>query len=933
MPTPADKGPVNQAFKEWFAQLRTSDPALFADLSRRLAERNLASGFEGALPTESALEGGFQPVPLVGLETIVMEGRPAFLIKDAHMVDDPALVDAASAPVTTRLREALPRLEPIIPLVGRIDVANFPGPVTFVGTGWLVAPELVVTNRHVADLISIGGEGDWRFRPGALGDPIGVSIDYRHESGSESQDTFKISRVVWIERDSTKADIAFLEVARRPDGARQTHVELAEADADPTTHVAAIGYPAKAPAHIIPDQDWMNRIYRNTYDVKRIAPGQARTNDRGWATHDCTTLGGNSGSVVVDMATGKAVALHFAGIYMVRNYAVPASTIKAYLKDPPWQHAAKRPEAVPAAPPAAAAQGSAPVPAEQPPVSAAGGGIRIDTVQMPQGVSITLPLTITLSFGAPAVSAWVAAAPRLSVTEAVAEFAAEHGGDGVLAVRPGYAIENETFSDTPCIAVSAHPDRVAALQGALPLSFAGHPVVVRVAPLADQLGPPGGFESEAALSISYDNDHRRGEAFSFEPVEETMAVTCHVGPERSWEELSTFLDNARSELVSSIYEFHAAHVAAAVENRLAAGVAMKLVMAPQSRDHAGATPRGDFPRRSTFADWASRFGQRFERIIVPTGRAGLVASAYHIKVTVRDGDTVWLSSGNWKRPSQPVIARADRDNPRVTGAAGNREWHVVIANVALARRFRSHILADLARSQVLGGTLEAVDDEPMVDVPDALAETFEPEAMPDKVVEPRRFERRIRVRPLLTPDRQGEVYVEPVLELIRSARKQLLMQNQYISIRPENRGLFERLVAALIDRSRAIADVRIILRSEGDGFLEDAQELKRRGLDVTRCLRRLPSTHTKGIVVDGARVLIGSHNWSALGVTLNRDASLIFEDDEIARYYADVFEIDWARAPPLRLREPKPETAPRVATAAPPAPGFSRRPLSAVVHT
>ena len=35
------------------------------------------------------------------------------------------------------------------------------------------------------------------------------------------------------------------------------------------------------------------------------------------------------------------------------------------------------------------------------------------------------------------------------------------------------------------------------------------------------------------------------------------------------------------------------------------------------------------------------------------------------------------------------------------------------------------------------------------------------------------------------------------------------------------------------------------------------------------------------MVVDGKRVLIGSHNWSSLGVTLNRDASLIFHDDEI----------------------------------------------------
>lgn len=41
---------------------------------------------------------------------------------------------------------------------------------------------------------------------------------------------------------------------------------------------------------------------------------------------------------------------------------------------------------------------------------------------------------------------------------------------------------------------------------------------------------------------------------------------------------------------------------------------------------------------------------------------------------------------------------------------------------------------------------------------------------------------------------------------------------------------------------------------------------------------------------------IGFHNWSKPGITLNRDASLIFEDEEIASYYGEAFEIDWQRS-------------------------------------
>ena len=104
--------------------------------------------------------------------------------------------------------------------------------------------------------------------------------------------------------------------------------------------------------------------------------------------------------------------------------------------------------------------------------------------------------------------------------------------------------------------------------------------------------------------------------------------------------------------------------------------------------------------------------------------------------------------------------------------------------------------------------------------------------------------------------------------------------------------------------------------------------LKRRGVDVARSVRRLSATHTKGIVVDGRRVLIGSHNWSAPGVTLNRDASLIFDDEEIAQYYAQAFEIDWDRASSAVVNAAGAESVPRMAGNHPVPAGFVRMTLS-----
>ena len=49
--------------------------------------------------------------------------------------------------------------------------------------------------------------------------------------------------------------------------------------------------------------------------------------------HDATTLGGNSGSVVFDMDSGKALALHYGGIEGSRNEAVRAPRLRELIEE------------------------------------------------------------------------------------------------------------------------------------------------------------------------------------------------------------------------------------------------------------------------------------------------------------------------------------------------------------------------------------------------------------------------------------------------------------------------------------------------------------------------------------------------------------------------------------------------------------------------
>lgn len=922
--------PSAAAFERWLESLRTRDPRLFQELSARLEQQvqKESVGVAGGAVTPEAMD--------VVFETIVRDGRPAVPVRENVIHAADGTFDSAATAIVDRLKEAAPIINPVIPLVGRIDVENYPGNLQYVGTGWLIAENLVATNRHVASLIAREQSGKYVFLPGRFGDPLRVSVDYRHELDVKAKAPAKVLSVTWIQPDSKKADFALLEVARRTDGTFPKNIILADSDAPPDHPVAVIGYPARAPKEVIPDQERMDRIYGGAYDVKRVAPGlMGNTSPEGWATHDCTTLGGNSGSVVVSMESGKAVALHFAGLYLIENYAVPVSILNRILKEemnrPIVVDGGKKPPD--RKPPVRREDPDTPAPAPAPNVPAGGE------------VTVTIPLTIKVSLGQPQGdwqkgsggprdpgkrSARPARSGSARVREAAHSLLDEMRGGGVLAVHAGYVIESGQVTDTDCLVVAAHPERIDDVRARAPETHEGFLVEVRPASLSDQSGEGTlDLAEEAVSSIRYNDADRAGDAFSFDWVEEEMDVTLHVGPERGWQMLSRFLGETNRELVSSIYEFHAAHIADALRGELDDGTNLTLVMARQSRDpQSGSIGDGDFSRSETFEEWSSEFKKRFQRIFVPTGSQGLVAMSYHIKVTVRDGKSIWLSSGNWKQSSQPNIPADKLGQPKAM-TKWNREWHVVMNNKTIAGRFRNHILADYEQSRVLGGTLEAVEEPLLVDVPMRVLEGMVLEAAPPRVVEPLEVSRRVRVKPLLTPDRKGKIYTDAVLKLIRSAKDQLFFQNQYIKVTEQSTGYFETLVEALIEKSNEIEDVRIILRSENDAFWDEVSELKRRGMDVNRCIRRLPKTHTKGIIVDGEKVLVGSHNWSSLGVTLNRDASLIFDDEEIARYYRDVFELDWKRANEVALEEAVFEERARIAdTSAPPPPGFVRMPLS-----
>jgi endonuclease G len=258
------------------------------------------------------------PLEMIATEAIIIpDKRPAFEIVEGDFIaDDDLWADlTADAAIHARLRAA-------IPAVGRIEL---PGQkrIPYGGTGFVVGRGLLMTNRHVAEIFA-SGLGDRRisFRSGWR-----AAVDFKGELGQPDGPDLEVRAVRMIH---PWWDMALLEVPDLPAAITPLRLSLRDARDLAGTRIAVIGYPARDPLRN--DPAVQDKLFDRTYQVKRLQPGEIDggllTGSFGHmvqaASHDCSTLGGNSGSALIDLETGEVFGLHFGGRYLDTNYAVPA---------------------------------------------------------------------------------------------------------------------------------------------------------------------------------------------------------------------------------------------------------------------------------------------------------------------------------------------------------------------------------------------------------------------------------------------------------------------------------------------------------------------------------------------------------------------------------------------------------------------------------
>jgi len=287
-----------------------------------------------------------------GLEALVrLTGRPALEVHSDFV--DLSHPEAAEWKHLWSFKEPIERLARS---VGRIDLNG-----VHVGTGFVIAPGAILTNRHVLEEVakayrSVSGDETWLLSAGQL------TINFDAEHGSQTAKRFSITGVIaagpdpinrQINLNHVDAAVLVVSMTNEEDQAFPSPVTFAKRGSDTVktaVEIITIGYPGSArfapkgptitEEEVKIDQA-LKRVFNYTPGVKRLSPGLVLTpagqlqgdTVGGIFTHDASTLEGASGSVIARLSGAdlEVIGIHFGGRTMKWNYGLTGASLEKTL--------------------------------------------------------------------------------------------------------------------------------------------------------------------------------------------------------------------------------------------------------------------------------------------------------------------------------------------------------------------------------------------------------------------------------------------------------------------------------------------------------------------------------------------------------------------------------------------------------------------------
>ena len=285
--------------------------AIKKTLNRRRAiigDQNAIEQDKQANAALTMLREGDVPSPeeLAALEFIVRIMRPAPWFEEGELKPLPK----QAAQLFDDWEQFQTEVKPYARSIGRIDRVTVVEPVNStdntVGTGFVVSYErdLLVTNKHVLNDLS---SGSFKLQKGQ------AVVSFQREFNTIPEED--PVNIIGVEDVSQTLDIALLKLEKTAFTDGRKAITLNTDPAAEDSSVVAVGYPCddgRNPLFVKP-------LFGENFGVKRAAPGLIVGENTDYYFHDCSTLGGNSGSPLLSMKDASLVGLHHEGKFTYRN--------------------------------------------------------------------------------------------------------------------------------------------------------------------------------------------------------------------------------------------------------------------------------------------------------------------------------------------------------------------------------------------------------------------------------------------------------------------------------------------------------------------------------------------------------------------------------------------------------------------------------------
>ncbi|HNX17738.1 MAG TPA: phospholipase D-like domain-containing protein [Methanoregula sp.] len=361
---------------------------------------------------------------------------------------------------------------------------------------------------------------------------------------------------------------------------------------------------------------------------------------------------------------------------------------------------------------------------------------------------------------------------------------------------------------------------------------------------------------------------------------DNVTVTAFVSPDSSLGVFSDAVGSAHHRVLVNVYELSSANITNALIDAEERGVDVEILL------EGG--PVGGVSPEEKAAIWQLNQSKIPVYMMAATDDAHAPYRYDHAKYVVIDDRAVLVTSENFGHSGFPP-----------QGESGNRGWGVCLENPQLAAYFET-----VYRTDIKGPAIAPVYGSK------GSAETYTMVSYPAPYG-PATFYG-ARVTPVIAPDTSSGI-----TRLLESAQESIEIEQAYIT--NESKTSLNPYLATAINASRRGVQVKVLLDSywfntedEADNDemvalinrIATAENLPLEARLVDLKASGLEKIHNKGVIVDDRAVLVSSINWNTNSPNFNREAGVIIEQPEVARYFRTVFDADWSPA----VRSQKPST-------------------------